>query len=139
MSVLAEKGLHGLPDAAQARDAEVLVLCHHGIRSAQVAGWLSAKGWTRTFSVSGGIDEYARRVDPYGRQLLETKPGGHGRPDAVRCRWLLLEGELAVLVEQLTVHQDLRILAQITDHVPVDGRFVLGAGFRIASAHCHVE
>ena len=64
MSLLAEKGLAGLPDAAQATEAEVLVLCHHGIRSAQVAGWLSAQGWTRAFSVAGGIDEYARQVDP---------------------------------------------------------------------------
>ena len=63
MSMLAEKGLQGLPDAIQAADAEVLVLCHHGVRSAQVAGWLSAKGWTRVLSVAGGIDEYARRVD----------------------------------------------------------------------------
>jgi rhodanese-related sulfurtransferase len=64
MSVLAARGLHGLPDAAHGKDAELLILCHHGTRSAQVAGWLTAKGWTRAFSVAGGIDEYARRVDP---------------------------------------------------------------------------
>lgn len=64
MSELSTKGLHALPDAAQAKDAELLILCHHGSRSAQVAGWLSSKGWTRAFSVAGGIDEYARRVDP---------------------------------------------------------------------------
>jgi rhodanese-related sulfurtransferase len=64
MSELSKRGLLGLPAAAQAKDAELLILCHHGSRSAQVAGWLSSKGWTRAFSVSGGIDEYARRVDP---------------------------------------------------------------------------
>lgn len=64
MSVLGSQGLRGLPDAAQDKDAELLILCHHGTRSAQVAGWLTAKGWTRAFSVSGGIDEYARRIDP---------------------------------------------------------------------------
>jgi rhodanese-related sulfurtransferase len=64
MSVLGAKGLHGLPDAAQDKEAELLILCHHGTRSAQVAGWLTAKGWTRAFSVAGGIGEYARRVDP---------------------------------------------------------------------------
>jgi len=63
MSVLGSKGIGGLPDAAQDKDAELLILCHHGTRSAQVAGWLAAKGWTRAFSVSGGIDEYARRID----------------------------------------------------------------------------
>ncbi len=64
MSLLSEKGLQGLPEAIQATNVEVLVLCHHGVRSAQVAGWLSAKGRPRVFSVAGGIDEYARRVDP---------------------------------------------------------------------------
>jgi rhodanese-related sulfurtransferase len=64
MSTLSQNGLAGLPDAVQVRDTEVLVICHHGTRSAQVAGWLSSNGWTRAFSVAGGIDEYARRVDP---------------------------------------------------------------------------
>jgi rhodanese-related sulfurtransferase len=64
MSRLAEQGLGGLPEPAQARDTELLVICHHGTRSAQVAGWLSSKGWARVFNVVGGIDEYARRVDP---------------------------------------------------------------------------
>lgn len=64
MSELGSQGLRGLPDAAQDKDAELLILCHHGTRSAQVAGWLAAKGWTRAFSVAGGIDEYSRRIDP---------------------------------------------------------------------------
>jgi rhodanese-related sulfurtransferase len=63
MSVLAQKGLQGLPTEAQARDAEVLVLCHHGNRSSQVTAWLAALGWTQVFNVAGGIDEYARRID----------------------------------------------------------------------------
>jgi rhodanese-related sulfurtransferase len=64
MSTLAARGLAALPASAQEKSTELLILCHHGTRSAQVAGWLTAKGWTRAFSVSGGIDEYARRVDP---------------------------------------------------------------------------
>ena len=64
LSVLAAKGLSGLPAVAQDKDAELLILCHHGSRSGQVAAWLTAKGWTRAISVSGGIDEYARLVDP---------------------------------------------------------------------------
>lgn len=64
MSLLAEKGMQGLPEAIQATNVEVLVLCHHGVRSAQVAGWLSDKGRSRVLSVAGGIDEYALRVDP---------------------------------------------------------------------------
>ncbi|MFH1183435.1 MAG: rhodanese-like domain-containing protein [Chloroflexota bacterium] len=63
MSSLSQLGLPGLPEAAQSPEADVFVLCHHGVRSAQVTAWLSARGWTRAFSVSGGIDEYARKVD----------------------------------------------------------------------------
>jgi rhodanese-related sulfurtransferase len=64
MSSLTKLGLDGLPQAAQPRGAEVLVLCQHGVRSAQVTAWLSSSGWTRAFTVSGGIDAYARRIDP---------------------------------------------------------------------------
>lgn len=63
MSLLAKKGLAGLPEPAKSQEAEIYVLCHQGARSAQVAGWLAAKGWKRVFSVAGGIDEYARRID----------------------------------------------------------------------------
>jgi rhodanese-related sulfurtransferase len=63
MSVLGQLGTDGLPAAAQDREAEIFVLCHHGTRSAQVAAWLSARGWKRAFSVSGGIDDYARKID----------------------------------------------------------------------------
>ena len=64
MSRLSARGLAGLPEAARRRDAEILVLCHHGVRSADVTGWLASQGWSRVSSVAGGIDEYARMVDP---------------------------------------------------------------------------
>jgi rhodanese-related sulfurtransferase len=64
MSQLSREGIAGLPADAQARDAEVYVLCHLGARSNQVTAWLVSQGWSRTFSVSGGIDAYARQVDP---------------------------------------------------------------------------
>jgi rhodanese-related sulfurtransferase len=63
MSQLSREGVGGLPADAQARDAEVYVLCHLGTRSDQVTAWLVAQGWTRTFSVTGGIDAYARKID----------------------------------------------------------------------------
>jgi rhodanese-related sulfurtransferase len=64
MSSLARLGLGGLPEIARSQDAEILVLCHSGVRSAQVAAWLASSGWSRAFTVSGGIKEYARKVDP---------------------------------------------------------------------------
>jgi rhodanese-related sulfurtransferase len=63
MSGLAEKGLGALSEAAQAQDAVIYVLCHHGSRSGQVAVWLAQQGWKNVFSVRGGIDDYARRID----------------------------------------------------------------------------
>lgn len=63
ISVLSQQGPAALSAKAQAQDAEILVLCHHGSRSAQVTAWLLQQGWTNVKSVRGGIDEYARRVD----------------------------------------------------------------------------
>jgi rhodanese-related sulfurtransferase len=63
MSQLSREGVPGLPIDVQARDAEVYVLCHLGARSDQVTAWLVSQGWTRTFSVTGGIDAYARKID----------------------------------------------------------------------------
>lgn len=63
MSSLGTSGLSALPAAAQSKDAEMMVLCHHGSRSLQVASWLASQGWTRVSSVAGGIDDYARLID----------------------------------------------------------------------------
>lgn len=63
MSRLAGEGLQALSEPARSRQAEIYVLCHHGVRSAQVAAWLAQQGWSRVFNVRGGIDEYAARID----------------------------------------------------------------------------
>ncbi|MBM3992456.1 MAG: sulfurtransferase [Planctomycetes bacterium] len=44
--------------------AEVVCICHHGVRSARVAGWLVAQGFTRVLNLTGGIDRWAEDVDP---------------------------------------------------------------------------
>ena len=44
-------------------NAETIVLCHHGIRSAQMCQWLADRGFTNLKNVSGGIDAYSRKVD----------------------------------------------------------------------------
>lgn len=43
---------------------ETIVMCHHGVRSAQVCGWLLSQGFTDVKNVSGGIDAYSVRVNP---------------------------------------------------------------------------
>jgi rhodanese-related sulfurtransferase len=46
------------------RNAEIFVLCHHGMRSAHVADYLADQGFTRIGNVTGGIDAWALMVDP---------------------------------------------------------------------------
>jgi len=43
---------------------ETLVLCHHGMRSAQMCQWLLSQGFTNVKNVGGGIHAYAVMVDP---------------------------------------------------------------------------
>ncbi|KAJ8539822.1 hypothetical protein K7X08_014074 [Anisodus acutangulus] len=43
---------------------DTYVLCHHGMRSLQVAKWLQTQGFRKIFNVAGGIHEYAVKVDP---------------------------------------------------------------------------
>ena len=46
------------------RDRPVAVMCHHGGRSAQATAWLRQQGFARVMNVAGGIDAWARTVDP---------------------------------------------------------------------------
>lgn len=45
-------------------NTETLVLCHHGMRSAQMCQWLVDQGFTKVKNIIGGISEYSIRVDP---------------------------------------------------------------------------
>jgi rhodanese-related sulfurtransferase len=63
LSQLAAQQIAALPVAVQDKDAEIMVLCHHGVRSAQVTAWLLQQGWTNVLSVAGGIDAYAKEID----------------------------------------------------------------------------
>ena len=46
------------------RDRPVVCLCHHGMRSLQVAAFLARRGFDDVWNLSGGIDAWAREVDP---------------------------------------------------------------------------
>jgi molybdopterin/thiamine biosynthesis adenylyltransferase/rhodanese-related sulfurtransferase len=46
------------------REAEIVVYCHHGIRSAEAAGFLREAGFTNVRNLSGGIDRWSCEVDP---------------------------------------------------------------------------
>jgi rhodanese-related sulfurtransferase len=45
-------------------DQTVVVVCHHGFRSGQATAWLRHSGFGAAWNLSGGIDAWARRVDP---------------------------------------------------------------------------
>ena len=62
-SRLAQLGVQAFSEEIRQKDTEILVLCHHGVRSANVTQWMLAQGWTNVFSVRGGIAEYARLID----------------------------------------------------------------------------
>lgn len=41
----------------------VVVICHHGMRSAQVAAYLTGQGMENVMNLAGGVDAWAREVD----------------------------------------------------------------------------
>lgn len=45
-------------------DDHIVVVCHHGLRSLSVTNWLRQQGFERAQSMRGGIDGWARTVDP---------------------------------------------------------------------------
>ncbi|HVN91564.1 MAG TPA: rhodanese-like domain-containing protein [Candidatus Binataceae bacterium] len=45
-------------------DSELVVVCHHGMRSAQVAMYLARSGFEHVSNLTGGIDEWSLTVDP---------------------------------------------------------------------------
>ena len=45
-------------------DADIVVICHHGARSAQVTMFLERQGFARVVNLAGGIAAWAAQVDP---------------------------------------------------------------------------
>jgi adenylyltransferase/sulfurtransferase len=46
------------------REREVIVHCHHGVRSQRVAEFLQQSGYPRVVNLAGGINAWSREVDP---------------------------------------------------------------------------
>ena len=64
LSRLARQRNAAFPQDLLEPDREIVVICHHGVRSAQVTAWMLEQGWRRVSSLAGGLDAYARSVDP---------------------------------------------------------------------------
>jgi rhodanese-related sulfurtransferase len=58
--------MRSVPAALGSLSAEenpIVVFCHHGMRSAQVVGWLREQGVENCSSMAGGIDRWSLEID----------------------------------------------------------------------------
>jgi rhodanese-related sulfurtransferase len=46
------------------RERKIVVICHHGIRSRQVGLYLEHQGFEDVINLQGGVEAWAREVDP---------------------------------------------------------------------------
>ncbi|MBI3897136.1 MAG: sulfurtransferase [Gammaproteobacteria bacterium] len=46
------------------KNADIVVMCHHGMRSFQVANYLARVGFGKVYNLTGGIHAWATQVDP---------------------------------------------------------------------------
>ncbi len=49
---------------AHGADHPIACLCHHGMRSLQVANYLTQSGFGKVVNLQGGIDAWSQQVDP---------------------------------------------------------------------------
>lgn len=45
-------------------DRPVVVVCHHGVRSTHAAVWMRRQGRSQVINLAGGIDAWARHIEP---------------------------------------------------------------------------
>ena len=45
------------------KNAEIICVCHHGIRSLNAAQFLRKQGFTNVRSMSGGLDAWSQQID----------------------------------------------------------------------------
>jgi rhodanese-related sulfurtransferase len=45
------------------KDEEIILYCHHGMRSGRAQGYLKTQGYTQVLNLTGGIDAWALQVD----------------------------------------------------------------------------
>ena len=57
-------GRIGASMAELARDREIVLYCHHGVRSLAAAEFLASQGFDGVWNLSGGIDRWSAEVDP---------------------------------------------------------------------------
>ena len=62
--------MHQIPESLDELDrtADLVVICHHGVRSMQVAMFLERQGFQSLLNLSGGVEAWAAEVDPSMRR-----------------------------------------------------------------------
>jgi rhodanese-related sulfurtransferase len=62
--------MHLVPLRSQELDAErdIVVICHHGARSMQVAMFLENRGFASVHNLAGGVNGWAMNVEPAMRR-----------------------------------------------------------------------
>jgi rhodanese-related sulfurtransferase len=59
--------MRSIPQHLQELDdarGDIVVFCHHGVRSLSVVEWLRRQGVENCRSMSGGIDSWSLQIDP---------------------------------------------------------------------------
>jgi len=58
--------MHEITQRTNEIDDEIptVVICHHGMRSMQVALYLERLGFEKLYNLQGGIDAWAEQIDP---------------------------------------------------------------------------
>lgn len=58
--------MSNIPQAIEELDPSkpTVVICHHGVRSLQVARFMESKGFGQVFNLEGGVDAWAQEIDP---------------------------------------------------------------------------
>ena len=60
--------MRDIPQAVEGGDLdpaqEIVAICHHGIRSRQVAYYLEQQGFDKVINLEGGVEAWASDVDP---------------------------------------------------------------------------
>ena len=54
----------GRIDELRGIEGQMVVYCHHGVRSMHVVQWLRSQGLTDIVSLAGGIDAWSLQIDP---------------------------------------------------------------------------
>ncbi len=57
--------MQSVPDALEIlnREQAIVVICHHGMRSLQVAEYLQGNGFSQVMNLTGGIEQWRLTVD----------------------------------------------------------------------------